>query len=887
MEKTMKLFFSVLALFCLLPGIASSQSQNNKITVNNLYGLKIDSAAISLKCRSIPFLAAPSYKRGKTVRLFENGSIETIPVGSPAKTLYLLGMINDGWDNGLSHWEKHPELLDVRDDQIQIGSNIGEIEILYEDNTKDRIPAIIGFTAWFFNQWKYPSHDAGKAIREPFASRPEYMNVFRDALQLKEEGEYMEWGEGYRSYYLAVTPRQKSIRSITIHDNESIRGRTLISGITLELPKGVKPSSGLKAFGRQVIDKTDAQPAFASDKFPDYAPKLKVLSDILYTSIDDLPPKVDLISFPKNFRGTSIRFLSDKVEGNMLSNIWTANLVNIDEKFDGKTGFFYETGINSPLYGGYQGIGTWAPAGVYRQAYSRTTDHYVRLALRCIDNPERINRFVDFCDKWLYYYRPDHNPANGPDNPDLDITRYPADAPPHWSFVMNIPWQIPHQINEIHGCEEMEGHASTIVVRWYAWKISGRPTSDQMTLPRSDVYNKSRWQSSKDAADFICWLLDYTGRDVVYSEGEFTGWANRSGNFSQIPRNMSTETDMIKIRENYANSDMYEVYASYASMTALNCSAEMADAMGEKELAQKYREYASRIRTGMIRLLALGPNHNRMWRVARNSILPSLQDCLVQAWFSLYNEGLDPLHMDKDMTPITQNTLNRQLNEKYGDAPVLAMGYGIGWLAHSALVMDRMDNAGRLLTNIARYTYDKNMDYADPDRGIDWRQWLWIIPEGTNIMPDGRWYRISDLSNGANQGPAMNALEICAGIDDSSSERVRLLPRIPDPLTGLEVSDCRAMIRNASDNAEARINYTYHRNKSFHLASDQSLPALDIRFGPYTDRVQADKVMKAITSSGAETRFETSGTYRGKTAFWVWAENMKNIRKYDLTVEGL
>ena len=143
-------------------------------------------------------------------------------------------------------------------------------------------------------------------------------------------------------------------------------------------------------------------------------------------------------------------------------------------------------------------------------------------------------------------------------------------------------------------------------------------------LTRDSVYRKSRWQSTKDATDFICWLLDYTGRDVVYSEGEFTGWAAKFSKISQIPKNMDTETDPRKIRDNYANCDMYEVYASYTSMTALLCSAEMAEAMGDTALAEKYRAYAERIRGGMLRMLAVGPDHDRMWRVARNSVLPSL-----------------------------------------------------------------------------------------------------------------------------------------------------------------------------------------------------------------------------------------------------------------------
>jgi len=315
------------------------------------------------------------------------------------------------------------------------------------------------------------------------------------------------------------------------------------------------------------------------------------------------------------------------------------------------------------------------------------------------------------------------------------------------------------------------------------------------------------------------------------------------------------ETDIQKIRANYANADMYGVYASYTSIGLL-CSEEMALAMGETTLAGKYKEYAGRIRTGMLRLLAVGPDNNRTWRVTRNSVLPSLQDCLVQTWFSLYKEGLDPQKMDEDMTPISRNTLKSQLNQKYGDAPVLAMGYGIGWLTHSALVLDQMDNTGRLLINIARYSYDKNMDYADEKQKTDWRKWMWIIPEGSNIMPDGRWYRICDLSNGANQGPAMNAMEICAGVDDAQSGLVRLLPRIPEPLTGLDVSNFSVCTSDGTNNLNALINYTYERGKSFRLKSNIKLPKLDIRFGPYSTQEQANNI-----STGNKIKGQCKRTY--------------------------
>jgi hypothetical protein len=42
------------------------------------------------------------------------------------------------------------------------------------------------------------------------------------------------------------------------------------------------------------------------------------------------------------------------------------------------------------------------------------------------------------------------------------------------------------------------------------------------------------------------------------------------------------------------------------------------------------------------------------------------------------------------MTDITRNTLRRQISLPCGRAPVLAMGYGIGWLCKSALILDEL-----------------------------------------------------------------------------------------------------------------------------------------------------------------------------------------------------
>lgn len=843
----------------------------NAVAVNNLYALKIDENAEDILCRSIPFHAVNPDKRGNTKRQI-TGKTETIPVNAKADTLYLLGMVNWGWDYCLAHWGEHPELWDKpREDQIYIGVEVGDFEIHYQSGKVDRIPVQMGSTMWLVKQWSFaPDHMVSKEIKEPFASRPEYERVLRSSLQIRESEKRANADTLHCHYYLPIKVRPEKIESIKVIDNTAKRGKPLIAAVTLRTDK---PAEHLVPLGTRRVDADDIKPSLKSSNVPNFTDNLKALSNILYTSENDLPRKVELINFPSGFDAARIRFIGDRF-ADMLSNIWVANIMNMDEKFEPDTGYFHETTEDSPFYGGYMGLGSWAPIGIYHTgAFSRTSDHYATLALRCLHNDERITSYVDFADSWFYFYRNDHDPENGPPNDGLDIERYPDDAPGHWAFVMTGPLAMPLEINEIPGDEEMDGHGATIVARWVAWRLSGGIVGDWLMKPRDKVYGHSRWDTTRDAAEFICWLMDYTGMDVVWSESEFTGWA---GGRLSIPEGMSKETNPENIRKNYANSDMYEVYPSYTCMTGLLCSADIADRIGKSELAEKWRKYAEIIRVAMMRLLDYGPAQKRMWRVCPYSVLPSMQDSLVQLWFSHYFRGFDPKDLDKELLRISENTLERQLNEKYGDKPVLSMGYGIGWLTHAALAVDQMDNAGRLMRNIAKYSYDKNMEYHDEKRGIDWRKHLWIIPEGTHLLPDGRWYRICDLGNGANQGPAMHAIAFSAGVDDSDRKELKIMPRIAEPFKGIEVTNYKVMIPSGDELETVRINYKYQPGEYFELYCNKKLPSLSIRFGPF-DHKQAREAEKIIAEKlHAEVTIEKSGTYKGGDCFWVRAENIQN-----------
>ena len=888
------------------PKTAEGIAMGNTVTRGDLFGLRIDGGAERTTCRSLPFLACPPEKRGETARIVE-ARTEVIPVGAAAEALYLLGMINEGWDCGQTWWSEHPELQETRDDQIHIGKPIGLIEIQYAGGKNDRIPLVPGATSWFYLAWGnvqrniYAGPDAGVpagALRQPFASRPELMTILRNSLKLHESDviEDCTWSDvprRYAHFYLAVKPRPERIESIIIHDEPDPRGRPLVSGVTLA---GAEPDDRLEPLGECVVDEADLETRVDAAHPGDWSEDLASLAAVIYNSEEDVPRQMTLLDMPEGLDAARIRFVGGP-EGDWLSNTWIANIAQIDRKFDRASGVHYESAREPAQvdgrtrhiglwYGVWSGIGTWeeVPGGIYGPlAFARTSEHYATLGLRCINCPERATNYVDFCDRALYFYRANHDPKKGPPNETLDISKYPKGAPPHWAFVMGPGPQSPGlSVNEIAGDEEMDGHGATVIARWVAWRAAGARGGDWLKAPRPDVYNKSRWDATRDAAEFICWLMDYTGRDVLYTEGE--GTLSGGPNQVLLPKGMADETDPAKIKQNYANANWYEPYATYACLVGLRCSAQIADAAGEAAHADRWRAYAQRLHEGMLRLLRVGDFRDFMWRMGSYSCWPSFQESLAHAWLSIYIDGLDPMRWDPDMTQTSRNTLRRQVGFRSGYAPVQAMGYGLGWLATSAMILDEMDHAGPCLVNIARYSYDKNMDYVDPGRGIDWRKWQWLIPEGVNLMPDGRWYKIGDLTNGAHM-TALHALELAAGVDDADPADLRILPRAPDPLDGLEVDNFFALVPDGDGLTKVRIRYAFTKPGMFELKSDRPLPTLSVRLGPYGEAEVHQAAEKGERHPGAMVRIEQSGHAGGAGAWWIWVEGMTNLTtcKLDLT----
>jgi len=128
------------------------------------------------------------------------------------------------------------------------------------------------------------------------------------------------------------------------------------------------------------------------------------------------------------------------------------------------------------------------------------------------------------------------------------------------------------------------------------------------------------------------------------------------------------------------------------------------------------------------------------------------------------------------------------------------------------------------------------------------------------------------------QGIILHALELCGGIDDTKPQELKIIPRVPAPLEGIEVTNFAVLIPDGNKLAKAKINYTFNKKSGrFTLESNRMLPNLAVRIGPYDQTSAHDHAEDLDKPQGATIRVEASGNVSGQTAWWIWIEGMQKI----------
>jgi hypothetical protein len=269
-------------------------------------------------------------------------------------------------------------------------------------------------------------------------------------------------------------------------------------------------------------------------------------------------------------------------------------------------------------------------------------------------------------------------------------------------------------------------------------------------------------------------------------------------------------------------------------MNALQALAQMADSIGETQSAVFWREQADKMRTAITaRYITTDPKYGRVWTL-NSAGWPNQSTVLGPLIFLADYKGFAPEDDTPNLHPVNEATYQRLIDTYrpfgfYGQA----MGYGQGFVTQSALLLDRMRDATKMLDWTAKEIYDPR--FAS-----------YIVPEGVQIDPSGRfWYRTGDLGNGVQEAEIIKTLRVVIGMDDTQPDRLQLFPRMPYDWNEIAVEKYPVIFKHQGKVDTAFIHYKLERSAGrikLKIGSNTDLGPVTIRLGPFEKQPTASSV---------------------------------------------
>lgn len=663
-----------------------------------------------------------------------------------------------------------------------IGDHVGEIVLNYSDGTTQTFPLILGENIW----WGQPFYRAPG----PFPESARFRKTLASALFLYPPAPVRDG-----QYVAVIVPRPVPLQSITISSSPAKRGIPAIVGITIQ-PAGADAIPGARALTPGRISPQFAKFAETKSLRPageDEKEEQRRLNDLrlsLYSSDETFFKSHIQSEFPASYDGPKV-FFDGNIFAKVLANVFVFNVQDIADKVDPDG--MYHTSTKGALLWGYNGgqFGSYATnVGCYyngswtrdmgRSLQELTELGYTNDALRCANYCLRMARLWE---------RP---PA-----PKIDGHFYP----PHWSRVANAPQNAPPYENDGQG-----------LVNVFLYKLWQR-------LPDRNDWLRTHWPDIKDAGDWILWQFDHpeisgSTNGVLHTTGECAG------------------------------GNGYSVYADAVCMKSLRALAEMADSIGETNVAEQWRDRADKMQAAITRQYIIDdPKYGRVWTLAHAG-WPTHPTVLGPLIFTADYNGFAPQDDSPVWRPASEAAYQRLIDTYgpfgfYGDA----MGYGQGFVTESALLLDRMRDATTMLNWVAKEVYDP-------------RYGSFVVPEGVQIDPTGRfWYRAGDLGNGVQEAEIVKTLRLVIGVDDTHPDRLQFYPRMPYGWTTMSVSKYPVLWGSAGNMQTTLLQYQLKRagrGMKLQISAGHALGPVAMRLGPFAKAPDAsDIVVNGQRQTGA------------------------------------
>jgi hypothetical protein len=650
-----------------------------------------------------------------------------------------------------------------------VGDELGRIRLDYADGTRQVYPLLLGEGIW----WGRLFQD----YREPFDTDPEFRAALAGSLRLFPAAPLPNPGPfGPRSPD-EETPGEGGYVAVIVPQAKRLASMTFIDS-----PRKV----GTPVILGVAFEAANSEPSETWAKSARLTPlrrlgedeagasaRMERLRRALYSTEDDYLGSVP-VEVASGYSGPRVSFRGN-ISAQILTNAFYANVQDIRAKIDSK-GLYHTSTKGALSWGGYNGFGTFRPevSRYFGDSFSRDLGRSLQevTALGFTDDAARC---ADECLRLARIWEERATKIKG------------VPVPRHWGQVINHPG---------NGCFENDGHGLMSVWLHRLWQ----------RLPDRDRWLRTRWTDIKAAGDWILWQFDHP--------------------------EVSGATDCLHTTGESAGGKGYSVFPDCVCMDALQALAQMADSIGDAASAARWRERAERMRRAIgERYIVTDPKYGRVWTL-KSSGWPNRSTVLGPLIFLADTSGLLPQDDDPAWRPANEAAYQRIIDAYrpfgfYGQA----MGYGQGFVTESALLLDRMGDATRMLDWAARQIYDP-------------RWGSFITPEGCEIDPTGRyWYRMGDLGNGVQEGEIVKVLRLVIGVDDTQPGRPRIVPRLPNGWSGISIDDYPMLVERGGKPELARIHYRLERAGSgmqLELSADREVGPVLVRLGPFRARPDGD-----------------------------------------------
>ncbi len=693
---------------------------------------------------------------------FVEGKLD-VPSGGTA-SLDLGGMVRRIFLLGMTESDSVRAWADPRDYSVRffIGDQLGQIRLDYAGGETQIFPLILGESIWWGSSFfRNPG---------PFPTDAVLRRNLAAALRL-----YPPTPMRDGDYVAVITPRPRLLRSLTIEISPEKKGTVTVAGITVE-------PIGDTGFARTIV----LPPGNPSPQFDDFLSakslrpagegeheaqrRLNDLSRALYSSNEVYRDHVTRET-PDGYSGPDISFQGDTFTG-ILANVFRYNLQDIHDKIDADG--TYHTSTKGALVWGGDGAqyGTFRTgAGLYyADSWSRDMGRSLE-ELTVLGGVKQGIPCADFCFRMARLWEQQSSLM-------IDNQFFP----PHWGRVANKP--------KVSTSFENDGHGLIILFLYKLWQ----------RLRVRDEWLRSHWVDVQAAGNWILWQFEHP---------EISGAAN----------------GLLHTTGESAGGNGYSVYADAICMHGLRGLAEMADSIGEGDVAKRWRERAEKMREAIAtQYVVSDPKYGRVWTL-KDAGWPDRSTVLGPLIFLADYLGFAPEDDGPQWRAVNEATYQRLIDTYrpfgfYGQA----MGYGQGFVTQAALLLDRMRDATEMLRWTAKQIYDPRFG-------------SYVVPEGVQIDPTGRyWYRAGDLGNGVQEAEIVKALRLLVGVDDTQPSRLRLFPRMPYDWNEIGVRKYPVLFTSRGMMETTFVHYKLERSKDgmkLEISSDKELGPAAVRLGPF------------------------------------------------------